>query len=222
MPAPIDPPGHLAVHLEIVALTPILLCWAGALAGVIAGGARGEGTARTTRALATIGVILGLGLLLIDLRSRGLALAVDGVLGREWFPPGIARVSWPTMAAAAINGLIILIPSIYRQREAPSPRTAWDCGWAMSLALVPLPALTIMCAGPRKSEETSKENADHRSTIRRWSSLILALAMTLVACFSPLPWPFAVTAAFCVIVGKASRLPLIIAVLAACVPVRDA
>lgn len=215
MPAGIAPPGHLAVHLEIVALTPILLCWAGALAGVIVGAGRGA------RILASIAVTCGLGLLLLDLRSRGFALAVDRVLGREWFPPGIARVSWPTMAGAAVAGCHALFTSIRQHREIPGPRAAWTCGLAMSLALVPLPALVGMCGITRNDEEKPSKNADFCDKNRRWLPLCVALPMTLVACFTASPWPFGVTAALGTIFSKPQRLALIIAVLVTCRPFID-
>jgi hypothetical protein len=215
MPAGIDPPGHLAIHLEIVALTPILLCWAGFLAGVILGAGRG------TRIIASIGITLGLGLLLLDLRSRGFALAVDRVLGREWFPPGIARVSWPTMAFAAVAGISAVFTSIRQHREIPGPRAAWACGLAMSLALVPLPALVGLCDGTGIDEEMPGKTADFRGKNRRWLPLCVALPMTLVACFTASPWPFGVTAALGVIICKRQRVALIIAVLATCRPFLD-
>jgi hypothetical protein len=206
MPVPqIDPPGHLAIHLELVALTPVLLAWVGGLAGRISGG-------RTGRVLATTGSLAGLALLGLDLRPRGLARAVDHPLGREWLAAGIARVSWPTIAAALLAGLWMLATAIRAARQTPGPATAWRCGLAQALAIVPLPALVIACAwdDPGVHPPTNRN--------RRWFLIATAVILTVCAVLLPSPWPHLVATALAALLLPRWRVPLLLATLAAAWP----
>lgn len=223
MPAPqLPPPGHLDLHVVIVALTPPVLAAVAGISCAISGGGRAG------RVLGWIGMVASFALLALFLSPNGVAKAYSQPLAH-----GVIRVGWWQVAAALVSSLWAAWcwRPVASAAAAPLPGSRGASAWglrtmvAMLLPLCAMPLALLAC------------EADlHRATPAwlpgaRWHRVrVIAviglgvLAWWLLAASAPPAWPTApwAMAVACGVAAITSsgpwRLPLLLAGAAALAP----
>lgn len=209
------PPGHLDLHVVIVALTPPLLAAAAGIACGIAGGGR------ASRVLGWVGMAVSFALLALFLAPQGVAKAYTQPLAH-----GLVRVGWwQVVAALAASGWTAWCwQPLAAGGRSPS-------GWglrtmlAMVLSLCPMPLAILACeADLRRATPGWLPKARWRR-IRGVAVVALGvIAWWLLATASPpswptAPWTMAVACGVAAITAAGPwRLPLVLAGAAALLP----
>ncbi|MBA2481620.1 MAG: hypothetical protein H0V44_13220 [Planctomycetes bacterium] len=206
MPAPqIAPPGHLDLHVVLVALTPSLLCLATALALVAIGRRRAAGFVGWT----------GLGaawlLLAVFLKPGGIASSLDAPLAQGWVVIG----AWQILAALAAGAWAAFC---WRPMPDGVPPAAWALrvAVAMALPICVFPPLLLACEPDLRGRPWQTD---------RWLQVrLVAVIGASVACWWIIA-PLAMAIAAAVVAATVSgpwRLPIALACLAAIASLRAA
>ncbi len=168
MPAvQLTPPGHLELHVVVVALTPAsLLLVCGACGSLI-------GNGRFARLLAWTGMAAAIAIEVLFLLPHGLAAAFTFPIGHGWMRVG----TWQVVLSLASG-----IAGWLRWRPQLPERGCWGWGWragaslAMPLCLLPLLGLVAGCDAPISPVGPGRPLA------RRWRVLLGLCATVVVAC----------------------------------------
>jgi len=157
MPAiQLTPPGHLDLHVVVVAATPAILALLGGVVAAIAGGTR------AARALGWFCTLSGISLLVVFLRPHGVAASYTYPLAHGWMRVG----PWQILAAAA-SGLWAAVA--WRPGHAQQGPVGWGVRTALALVL-PLSLLVVGAMGADLDPQPQVET-------RRWSRRALRLAL---------------------------------------------
>jgi hypothetical protein len=207
MPVPqLAPPGHLDQHGLLVALTPVLLCLAAALALHLINGGRGGG--RASRALAALNLAGALVFQALFLVPWGPAAAYT-----EPLAGGLVRVGWLETGTAFMLGCWAAWR--WRPWRVASSSARWCLRVALALAL-PVIAVPVLALAAL-ADVTEAEGR------RCWLAGAVVLAVTGVIVGAPTlsPWcvwmlhALAMTAAVALAGRGPWAVPLVIATLAA-------
>ncbi|MBA3710522.1 MAG: hypothetical protein H0W83_17085 [Planctomycetes bacterium] len=204
MPAPqLTPPGHLHLHVVLVAVTPPLL------ALITSGTLAVLGRGRASRILGWIGIAMAWVLLALFLKPGGIAAALGAPLAGGWIVIG----TWQVAAALAASAWT----AWYWLPDAAVNPTWWALrvAVAMTLPLCVLPALMLACEPDLRWNGPA--GAARRSTLRVSSALILT-----VACWvTPSALAMAIAAAVVAMTATSAwRLPAALACLGASASLR--
>jgi hypothetical protein len=164
MPAPqLIPPGHLDLHVVVVAATPALIAVIAGLATVIAGGGR------VARTLGWLCLSCGFGLLVLFLRPHGVSSSFTYPLDHGWVRVGPCQV---------LGSIISGGYAAWWNRPSPE-RGPWGWGVRTALALVlPICLFACLVLGCEWDLQRSLPQT-HASRFRRMRPLLVALAAVL-------------------------------------------
>ena len=218
MPAlQLTPPGHLEMHVVVVASTPAILALLGGIVTAIAGGTR------AARALGWFCTLSGIALLVVFLRPGGVAASYTYPLAYGWMRVG----PWQILAAI-LSGLWAAV--LWRPGHAQQGPIGWGVRTALALVL----PLSLVVIGASAAD---LDPQPHLET-RRWPQRalrLMAIALLSVAAAPVLlahahagdlvvgEWQARLSmavACFCAVSGspRAWGVPMTLAALAALLP----
>jgi len=155
MPAlQLSPPGHLEMHVVVVAATPAILALLGGIVTAIAG------DSRAARALGWFCTLSGIALLVVFLRPGGVAASYTYPLAHGWMRVG----PWQILAAILCG---IWAAVVWRPGHAQQGPLGWGLRSALAL-LMPLSLLVVGAMGADLDPQPHLET-------RRWPHRALRL-----------------------------------------------